>query len=470
LIKNPNKVVKRIAYFLLIWILHAFGSSASQAQNQVLTLDEYLAVVKKYHPVIASSDLIVASAEVVQLKARAMFDPGLYFDNDSKTIDGKNYYSYQNYGLDMHTRSPITIRAGHDNASGEFTNPEFTIGGISYVGIQVPLLNGLLFDERRAALRQAKLIQTQSLLTRQAIINDLLLEAHEAYYRWLAAFGVYRTLQSFERDARQRVEWTKLSQLNGDRAVADTIEAAAQWQGFQIQVRDAQMNWINEAFLLSAYLWSDKGEPYLLDDLYIPDTTLLSVPNEMNSAAEVAANPDLQLYTVKLNSLNIEQRLKRQYLLPKFDFKANALSRNTNFFGFADSYLLTDNYKIGVSIRYPVGARAARADLRENKIKTEQTRLDQNRKTWDYQIKLRTYQNEWSQLRDQIRITESMIDNNRTLRNFEVLKFNQGESSLFLVNSRENKVVESQLKGISLIEKILKTSAKINWITGSWLE
>jgi hypothetical protein len=57
-----------------------------------------------------------------------------------------------------------------------------------------------------------------------------------------------------------------------------------------------------------------------------------------------------------------------------------------------------------------------------------------------------------------------MIDNLQKLLNLEMLRFNQGESSIFLINSRENKLFDTQIKQNELQMKIMKTIFKLRWL------
>jgi len=47
-----------------------------------------------------------------------------------------------------------------------------------------------------------------------------------------------------------------------------------------------------------------------------------------------------------------------------------------------------------------------------------------------------------------------------------LLKFSNGESSLFVVNSRENKVLEMQQKLTELKAKLYKSKCAIDWVSG----
>ena len=69
-------------------------------------------------------------------------------------------------------------------------------------------------------------------------------------------------------------------------------------------------------------------------------------------------------------------------------------------------------------------------------------------------------------LEEQIRLQEQMVENAETLRNGEVVRFENGESSLFLVNAREVKLMESQLKLYALRAKYAKAKTMLYWSAG----
>ena len=58
-------------------------------------------------------------------------------------------------------------------------------------------------------------------------------------------------------------------------------------------------------------------------------------------------------------------------------------------------------------------------------------------------------------------ITLQMVTDSEQMLNAEERKFQLGESSLFLVNSRESKLIENQLKAISIQNKFFNTKAKL---------
>jgi hypothetical protein len=69
-------------------------------------------------------------------------------------------------------------------------------------------------------------------------------------------------------------------------------------------------------------------------------------------------------------------------------------------------------------------------------------------------------------LQSQTKLYEQSIDNFKKLLEGEEQRFRNGESSLFLVNARETKLLESQIKLRELQAKYFKTEAALKWAAG----
>ena len=82
-------------------------------------------------------------------------------------------------------------------------------------------------------------------------------------------------------------------------------------------------------------------------------------------------------------------------------------------------------------------------------------------------LKIRYYYTEYIRLNEQLQITDQMQQNFRQLLKNEELRFNQGESSLFLVNSREMKWLETLQKQTELRVKYLTSAYQLQWAAGT---
>ena len=81
--------------------------------------------------------------------------------------------------------------------------------------------------------------------------------------------------------------------------------------------------------------------------------------------------------------------------------------------------------------------------------------------------KIRSYYSELIAVASQLQTAQSMLNNYHSLLRSEELKFRQGESSLFLINSRELKVIELMQKRIDLTLKWYKANYSLQWAAGT---
>ena len=115
----------------------------------------------------------------------------------------------------------------------------------------------------------------------------------------------------------------------------------------------------------------------------------------------------------------------------------------------------------------PLFLRQGRGEYKKAQIKVKESQLELVGKKWQTENKIRYYFNENSQLLQQLQLVNQMRTNYYTLLRNEELKFQQGESSLFLINTRENKVLDLLQKQTELLVKYQTVNYKLNWAVGS---
>lgn len=456
-------------YFLIMTIgLKAQDSSSNQ---KILSVEEFINIVRLYHPIVKQAGLSVQIAQANLQSARGAFDPSFYFSNDQKTFDGKNYYTYINPELKIPTWYGIEVKAGLENNSGQFLNSEITGGQTSYLGVSAPLLKNLVMDKRRAVLQQAKIFINLSEAERLNMINDVLFEAYTTYYNWLKEFQIYNILSDAVKVNEVRFNLVKIAFRQGDRPAIDTTEALTQLQNFQYLQSESLLKFKNAAIELSNFLWLQNNTSYLIKDDVQPKNFIrtneksIAVLDELLYIAKTN-HPKLKMYDFKLQSLEVERKLKLQSLLPKVDIKANLLNKGYNVLKGASIPFYENNYKFGLDVGVPLFFREGRGAYKSARLKIEQTNFELNMQQLEIANKVRYYYNEVLGLRQQIQINENAYKNYQILLNGEETKFKAGESTLFVLNSRENKVLEAQQKLIELRFKLNKSQAALQWATG----
>ncbi len=470
--KNRNNFFLSKGYFFLplLFLLVSVTSLAQSVQQEVLTLDNFILQVKKYHPIAKQADIQLDKANAELLSARGGFDPAFQFDAGNKTFDNKNYYYHNNPELNIPL--PIgNIKAGLENNGGDFLSTEITKGRTSYLGIELPLAKGLLMDKRRAVLQQAKIFTQQSIQERLLILNNLLFESYVAYWQWAGAYQQYTAYSKFVEIASRRLSLVRIAFINGDRALMDTTEAYTQFQHYELMQMEAFVKWKNTGLELSGYLWKDNDTVYLPEDNQRPEYfTPVNDINEKNLTdlirQSTLQNPSLKIYDYKLNSLEVERKLKLQNLLPYFSIKANLLNRDYYVFKNVNPAFIENNYKWAVEFKIPLFLREARGDYKRTQLKIKEINLDLLYKRRQTENKIGIYLNEYNALQQQLKTVQSIYTSYEQLLRSEELKFLQGESSLFLINSREIKLIETLQKKIELTVKLFTAKYRVEWVAG----
>ena len=460
-----------LRFFLIIFFSNLI-SSQSLIRSQVLSTEQFISAISKNHPVAKQAELLTERAKADLQSSRGNFDPVFDFEAAKKTFGGKDYYYHNNPELKIPTRAGFDIKSGLEYNTGDYINPESTQGQSSYLGIEVPLGKGLVIDKRRAALRQAKIFNGQSQQEKLVVINDLLFDAYSDYWQWAGAHEILKIYAKFLAASNKRLKLVKIAHENGDRSISDTVEAYAQVQNYYLLQTEALIKFNKASYELSNYLWLENDKPYQLHSGIVPDSTQFANADLGINVEEIIKwsynqNPALQVYDFKLRSLLIEKKLKFQGFLPSLNFQANLLSKDfyepSNF----NQGYLQNNYKWGINFKVPLFLRQARGEYASAQIKIKETTLELLKKQWQTENKIRAYNNENILLQQQLNSIKGIIANYTLLLRNEELKFNQGESSLFLINTREIKVLEILQKQIETRVKNLKAMYSVMWAAGA---
>lgn len=441
--------------------------------TRVFSLENFLQVVKQFHPLAKKASLQVDKAEASLLSARGGFDPVLGTSKAEKTFDGLNYYNDQTTQLSIPTWYGIELSAGTESLSGNRTDPQETSGRTSFAGITVPLAKNLLMDKRRAALKQAGIYIRMSEQEKRSAINDLYKDAIGAYWNWAQRSWVYQLYSDVTELNRKRVQLVRTAYINGERPAIDTTEAIAQMLSFEYQQNQALLDLQNAKLVLETFLWAANDQQYQLPEGTEPATRPGSLPdmgtmpvlqNLLDEA--LARHPDLASYPLKLNALDIEKRLKFQELLPKADLKYNQLGKGYDLSKTITSPWFNNNYRWGFSVSIPLRLSQGRGEYRLAKLKIRETRIDRQVKETELITKIKTMYNQVLNYQSQVNLLQRTYEQNLRLQRAEETRFFNGESSLFLVNSRETKALESRVKLLETVAGYQKTVYSLRWAAG----
>jgi outer membrane protein TolC len=455
-------------YLFLCLILGQLCFGQQDESPNVLGLNEYLAYVKEYHPVAQQANFEISAAQAKLLKSRGAFDPKLEIDWQNKEFDSKEYYDILNSTFKIPTWYGIEVKAGFEQNQGQFLNPQNSVpeDGLYSAGVSVPIGQGLFINQRMADLKQAKIMQDLGQAQRDIRLNALLYDAVLAYLDWYLAHREVELFDDFLERSQIRFEGIKQSALAGDIPTIDTLEAGIIVQNRKLSLEQANLKLIKSRLSLSNFLWFENNVPLELNPLVDPEeltpnsidpvlgTNLLQLEN-----FQLENHPKIRALDFKIDQLEVNRRLKAELLKPQLDVQYNFINErvsqvdNLNF--------NTNDYKAGLFFKLPLFLRKERGDLKLAKIKVNEAELDLDYESLQLQNKIQASRSEIISYNTQLQTFKSIVKDYASLLNAEERKFSFGESSVFLINSREVKLIDSKLKEIKVFEKLLKSKADL---------
>lgn len=453
-------------YLLVLLFLMAFLVKAQEPDTLVLKFKEYLGYVKKYHPIAKQTELTLGIGQANLMRARGGFDPKIEVDYDRKEFKGSEYYDRLNAAFKIPTWYGIELKGTFEQNDGDFLNPAETVPaeGLYSAGVTMSVGQGLWINDRMATLKQAKYFREQSRADRDLLVNQILFEASLAYFDWLQAHNEASIYDNFLENADIRLQGIKKRAEAGDIAAIDTVEAKIALQTRALSLEQAKVKLMNRSLELSNFLWMNDNVPVELQPNAIPD---IEIDEEIDTTLEILGKP-LDSFTIenhpklksigyKIDGLKVEKNLKANKLLPKIDLEYNFLTETPEFINSFE----TQEYKGGVSFRLPLFLRKERGDLKLAKFKLQDAQFDFDNAEIQLKNKIVAIYRELESFENQNVLTDNIVDNHSTLLRAEERKFSFGESSLFLINSRESKLIDAELKQVEVQNKFYTTKAKL---------
>lgn len=462
--------MKKLTFvFLLI-----LGSLSSKAQDTVrLSYSEYMEWVRLFHPISAQAELNLRMGQMEVRQARGGFDPLVYGNLDKKEYKESTYYDKREAGVSIPTWMGVELNGAFEQNTGNYLNPESTVpsGGLLSAGASVNLGQGLILDERRAALRKAQIYQQSSEVERTKLLNELNLDATDMYWRWALAFENLNVLKEGVELARFRFNSVKTSFEQGDLAAIDTVEAFSQLLNRQYRYQTAENTYFTTTQELNTYLWDENGVPMLLENGTVPEGLFEEFalnPDFEELRAAVSLHPELLLTDYELASLDVERRLKGQQIIPTVKLKYNFLAESVSQFD--ESPFYENNYKWGLSVYTPLLWRKSRGAVGLTKAKIDFKQNSRDLKEIQLRTKLESELNGWTVVNQQLVTFSENVKSLQALLTGEIRRFQMGESSLFLVNAREVTLFDSRLTLNELASKLRISYAKTRYAAGLGFE
>jgi outer membrane protein TolC len=442
------------------------GFSQAEDLSKVLRFDEYLGFVKKYHPIVKQAGLVIDESQAKLMKSRGAFDPKIEVDYDRKKFKNTEYYDRLNGTFKIPTWYGVELKATFEENTGDFLNPQAFVpeDGLYSAGISVSLGKGLFINDRMASLKQARLFTEQAQVDRDIYVNNILFGASLVYFKWLKAYNELMLFENILVNAELRYRGIQKGVEVGENAEIDGTEARIAVNNRKLGLEQSKVKLMRAALELSNFLWFNNNMPLELQPDVIPDVNTEPIVdatfniNQLRDDETVLdTHPKMVSLGYKLEGLEVDTRLKANRLLPRIDVEYNFLTQTPD----VARTFNTAEYKGGFNFSFPLFLRKERGDLKLARLKMQDTEFEMDATRVNLQNKINALKKELESYVAQNEITTEMVSDYERLLQAEERKFELGESSLFLVNSRESKLIDGQLKAIEIQNKFFSTKAKL---------
>lgn len=476
--KKKSNLLKLLGLLVIALFFNQKHQAQTLGDSTKITIGDVFKMVYANHPIVKQAQFLPELAKMEVRIARGNFDPKFYSGFQEKLFKGTRYYN----NLEADLKVPVwvgDIKGSFERYRGDFINPldDTPFEGLYTLGYSLPIGQGLLFDARRNALRQAQLMIGMAQADQIKLINKILLQVAKDYWDWYFTFRQLLNVDSTYNLAFIRFEGVKDLVKYGNQSLLDSLEALNNLQLREIQLQQSKLQFQNATLQLSNHFWDDNQQPIQLKETSYPDfiatNQAILQPKMLDSLLQLAEtrHPEIVIIRLKIDQLGFERRFYREMLKPVVNLEYNVLTFPNNPSNIGSNEYLRNNYKAGFTVEMPLFLRKERGRLRQTNIKIDQTLLEQTQLIREITNEIRMSYNDIKTFEQLVRRQRDLVRNNRLMLEGELERFRNGESSIFIIIARETTLINTQLMLVEFEAKYAKATAFLYWSAGleNWL-
>lgn len=437
----------------LLGILSALVATTAAAQEKPVTLKDVLRSTLATHPKVQGAQAKVEQVQAGILEAEGAFDWQLKQDTFNRTSG-----FYTGFLADQKVERNLgqfnaRFSGGYRISGGSFPiyeNINETLsGGEANIGLSLSLLRDRNTDSRRTGLENAQIRADAAVQGQQLELNQLLLQASNAYLEWFSAVQEQIILQDLLELAQARGAAIQQRVANGDLAQIAMTEFNTTLLTRRAALLQAEQKVRLTATKLSLY-WRDRDGNMLIADQTQAPTTLPGWQTYLQDTVQwrrqvLQQHPQIRQVQQAVNIARNDAGLANNSFLPKLDLEvkvAEDVGNGSQTLDGLESY-------VGLSFSMPLERREARAKITSTRAKVRQIGFEQ-------QLLQEQLQNDmdagWlaiNNLQEMTRITQKQVAITDKLVKQEKTRFDAGDSDLFLLNQREAQNGRARLDDLS---------------------
>ncbi|MCX6342785.1 MAG: TolC family protein [Fimbriimonadales bacterium] len=388
-------------------------SNLTQVETSQLSLNSFLRTVDANFPKMMSVRLESNLANSKAQEKRGAFDPVFSFNSDfirynPSSAPGKAYETQMSEGtIEVLDRSGAKLAVGARLNNGRVKSPGNSTGdwGEYFVSAKIPLIRDRLTNAKTVAEKQALLgVPLADQFIRQTRF-DVLQKAGDVYWDWVGAGEKLRINQALYDLAVDRAKFIKLRVEAGANPAIDNAEANAEVFRRKGSLEKAERDLQKSELKLQFFLWNQQtiAEPKPLQRTRLP---LLASQFELPTQNAIDAGPGTDLGGGGIG--------------------------------------LT--YKTGLFYSIPLRQNTADGRIIQVQVKLQKLDLEEKQTRQGILIEVSDAVSSLKQTLERVKAAELEVTAARELERGEKIRFDNGSSTLFLINQRERGRAEAEIR------------------------
>jgi outer membrane protein TolC len=449
--------------FILVTVLFTLPAHA----NQALEPHDVLASSLKHFP-----DILKAAQELAASDARIRNAEGAFDASIEQSLSSRPNGFYSGKQADTRLVKPLPfmntkLYGGYRVSDGSFPIYDDKLitnsGGEYLFGFQMSLLRDRMIDGRRLKLYNNQISRDSAdidmLLTKVAIQHDALYH----YWHWVAAGHVKKVYASLLTIAEERQSGLKERVRRGDTAEIYLTENQQYLLKRQAQLNDAQRELIVRANQLSLYLRNQGGAPLVAKPEEVPPAfpQTLTPYDRDNLLTALEKRPELQRIHQQIAIQNNEVNIGENMQLPKADVSME-MSDDSGSGSLSRAPYET---RVMLNVSIPLQQRLGEGRASEAKAKIRKLEYDKQFMLEKLMVELENALTELENSRKYVELTKQEITMAKTMQVAERKRFDNGESDFFVLNMREERMAEAEVKHIEANQKFQVALAHLYALT-----
>lgn len=437
-------------------MLLMFSLVSPLSAESALSLKEVLDSVRQHFPLVlaAEEERAIAGGQVttalgefdVSWKSRvAVVSPGYY---DRQVVDSLIQKPTSLQGIDLY--------GGYRLGRGDFAvydgKAQTADAGEARLGIQMPLLRNREIDGRRAGLKVAEEglgIADQDVRAKRI---DAVYQASMAYWRWVGAGKKREIVSRLLEVARDRDRGLKGRMALGDIAEfewKDNLRGVLQREN---QLQAAERAMVQTGLELSLYYRGRDGQVVQPSRTRLPREVAFPANGtrpglEQLERQALANRPELQRMVHERKQAEVQDLHARNQTLPALDLMLE-VSKDA---GQTDATRAPTELVSGFQLEVPLQRRQAQG--RSEVAQAKMRKLDREIEYLKQKIvtEIQDADSALTIARQQVEIVARELEYAEQLEEGERIRFNAGESTIFMVNLREQATADAALRQIDTL-------------------